>query len=211
MIRIAVLVSGKARGSTLGALMDACQQGEIDGEIALVIGTKPEAPALSRSNRSLVIEPSENEQEYGAALLQALAKERIDLVCLAGYLRKLPSAVVAAYRGRIMNSHPSLLPAFGGRGLYGDRVHRAVVESGVKVSGCTVHFVDEEYDAGPIILQLPVLTDPSESAEQWAQRLLPFEHDAYVASVRLFAEKKLRLEGRRVMIDDRPGLEASTT
>jgi formyltetrahydrofolate-dependent phosphoribosylglycinamide formyltransferase len=205
-IRIAVMVSGHGRGSNLQALMDACENGRIHGTIEVVIGTKDGAPALERAARAgvpwVVIRPgrAENADRYARALRDVLTERRIDLVCLAGYMRLLPPALVAEYRGRIMNIHPALLPAYGGRGMYGEAVHRAVIESGAQVSGCTVHFVDEQYDHGPIILQTQVPVHKGDTPETLAARILPEEHRTYVEAVRLFAEGRLRLNGNVVEI-----------
>lgn len=204
-IRIAILVSGHGRGSNMAAIIDACQRGEIDGEVVLVIGTRGEAPALQRAAekgvRTRVISPRNlSEEQYAQRLLQALNEAEVDLVCLAGYMRLLPVPVVQAYAGRVMNIHPALLPLFGGKGMYGEHVHRAVLESGMKVSGCTVHFVDEHYDTGPIIVQRCVPVEEDDTWETLAARVLAQEHQAYVQAVKLFAEGRLRIEGRRVRI-----------
>lgn len=204
-IRIAILVSGHGRGSNMAAIIDACQRGEIDGEVVLVIGTRSEAPALQRAAEkgvpTRVISPRNlSEEEYAERLLHALEKARVDLVCLAGYMRLLPVPVVQAYAGRVMNIHPALLPLFGGQGMYGEHVHQAVLESGMKVSGCTVHFVDEHYDTGPIIIQRCVPVEEDDTWETLAARVLVQEHQAYVQAVQLFAEGRLRIEGRRVRI-----------
>lgn len=202
-IRIAILVSGHSRGSNMQALIDACQRGEVDGQVVLVIGTRSEAPALQRAAQAgvatRVISPrSLSEDEYAARLLNALEGTKVDLVCLAGYMRLLPGPVVQAYAGRVMNIHPALLPLFGGKGMYGEHVHQAVLESGMKVSGCTVHFVDEHYDTGPIIVQRCVAVEDDDTCEKLAARVLVQEHQAYVQAVKLFAEGRLRIEGRRV-------------
>ncbi|MCS7310270.1 MAG: phosphoribosylglycinamide formyltransferase [Armatimonadetes bacterium] len=204
-IRIAILVSGHGRGSNMAALIDACERGEIDGQVVLVIGTRGEAPALQRAAEkgvpTCVISPRGlDDEQYARRLLQALEEAQVDLVCLAGYMRLLPAPVVRAYAGRVMNIHPALLPLFGGKGMYGEHVHRAVLESGMKVSGCTVHFVDEHYDTGPIILQRCVPVEEDDTWESLAARVLEQEHQAYVQAVKLFAEGRLRLEGRRVRI-----------
>lgn len=204
-IRIAILVSGHGRGSNMAAIIDACQRGEIDGQVVLVIGTRSEAPALQRAAEkgvpTRVISPRNlSEEEYAQRLLQALGEAQTDLVCLAGYMRLLPVPVVQAYAGRVMNIHPALLPLFGGKGMYGEHVHRAVLESGMKVSGCTVHFVDEHYDTGPIIVQRCVSVEEDDTWETLAARVLVQEHQAYVQAVKLFAEGRLRIEGRRVRI-----------
>jgi len=204
-IRIAILVSGQGRGSNMAAIIDACQRGEIDGKVVLVIGTRDEAPALQRATEkgvsTEVVSPSKlGEEEYARRLLQTLGDAQVDLVCLAGFMRLLPPPVVHAYAGRVMNIHPALLPLFGGKGMYGEHVHRAVLESGMKVSGCTVHFVDESYDTGPIILQRCVPIEEEDTWETLAARVLAQEHQAYVQAVKLFAQGRLRVEGRRVRI-----------
>jgi phosphoribosylglycinamide formyltransferase-1 len=204
-IRIAILVSGQGRGSNMAAIIDACQRGEIDGKVVLVIGTRDEAPALQRATEkgvsTEVVSPSKlGEEEYARRLLQTLGDAQVDLVCLAGFMRLLPPPVVHAYAGRVMNIHPALLPLFGGKGMYGEHVHRAVLESGVKVSGCTVHFVDEHYDTGPIIVQRCVPIEEEDTWETLAARVLAQEHQAYVQAVQLFAQGRLRIEGKRVRI-----------
>ncbi len=204
-IRIAVLVSGHSRGSNMAAIIDACARGEIDGQVVLVIGTRAEAPALQRAANAgvatRVISPRNlTDEQYAHRLLKALHEAQVDLVCLAGYMRLLPVPVVQAYAGRIMNIHPALLPFFGGRGMYAEHVHKAVLESGMKVSGCTVHFVDENYDTGPIIVQRCVPVEDDDTWETLAARVLVQEHQAYVQAVKLFAEGRLRIEGRRVRI-----------
>ena len=204
-IRIAILVSGQGRGSNMAAIIDACQRGEIDGQVVLVIGTRDEAPALQRATEkgvsTEVVSPSKlGEEEYARRLLQTLGDAQVDLVCLAGFMRLLPPPVVHAYAGRVMNIHPALLPLFGGKGMYGEHVHRAVLESGMKVSGCTVHFVDESYDTGPIILQRCVPVEEEDTWETLAARVLAQEHQAYVQAVQLFAQGRLRIEGKRVRI-----------
>jgi formyltetrahydrofolate-dependent phosphoribosylglycinamide formyltransferase len=206
-LRIAVLFSGPSRGSNLQALLDACAAGEIAGRVALVIGTRVDAPALESARAAdtaaVVVSPRKYENDeagYAEALLRQLRRYDIDLICLTGYMRKLPPPVIAAFPMRVMNVHPALLPLFGGRGMFGEHVHRAVLESGMKVAGCTVHFVDEQYDTGPIIVQfaVPVLDD--DTPQTLAARILPEEHRAFVQAVRLYAQGRLRISGRRVTI-----------
>ena len=146
--------------------------------------------------------PPGAEAAYGRALRALLDDAAPDLICLAGYLRRLPTDIVRAYAGRIMNTHPALLPAFGGQGMYGAHVHQAALDYGVKVSGCTVHFVDEAYDTGPIILQSVVPVRDDDTAETLAARVLVAEHEAYPRAVALFAAGRLRLEGRRVRVTE---------
>lgn len=200
-LRLAVFIGTKGRGSNLMAIYGAMQEGRLSGEVALVIGTKPDAPALLRAQEAgipvAVIAPSD---DYEAKLLVALDQAHANTIALAGYLRKLPEAVVQRFRNRIVNVHPALLPAFGGKGMYGHHVHEAVVAYGCKVSGCTVHFVDSEYDTGPIVLQRTVPVLNTDTPETLAARILPEEHAAYIEALQLLAEGRISLEGRRVMI-----------
>lgn len=188
----------------MAAIIDACKDGHIDGEVAVVIGVKQDTPAIERAQaagiKTLVLNPKELGKSYDQALLSALKEHNIDLICLAGYMRMLDASVISAYRHKIMNTHPALIPMFCGKGMYGHHVHAAAIAYGVKVSGCTIHFVDEEYDTGPIILQsvVPVLDD--DTSETLATRILPHEHKTYIEAVSLFAQDKLIVKGRRVSI-----------
>lgn len=198
MARIVILVSGHGRGTNMEAIIRACQSGTIpDSQVVLVIGTREEAPAIQKA-RALgvpvtIVRPSKfpESEAYGDALLQVLYAVQPDLICLAGYMRLLPVQVVHAYPGRIMNIHPALLPNFGGKGMYGLRVHEAVLQSGAKETGCTVHFVDENYDTGPIILQRKIPVLEGDTPESLVERLLPVEHETYIEAIRLFVEGRL--------------------
>jgi phosphoribosylglycinamide formyltransferase-1 len=207
MSRIAILVSGPSRGSNMQAIIEACRDGRIpDSAVVAVVGARDDAPALQTAHAlsvpTAVVNPREfpDPDMYGDALLWVLQKAQPDLICLAGYMRLLPAQVVQAYPMRIMNIHPALLPLFGGKGMYGLRVHQAAIDSGMKITGCTVHFVDEGYDTGPIILQrcVPILDD--DSPETLAARVLPVEHETYIEAIRLFVQGRLRVEGRRVRV-----------
>jgi formyltetrahydrofolate-dependent phosphoribosylglycinamide formyltransferase len=205
--KIAILVSGHGRGSNMAAIIDACQSGDVPASVSVVVGTRRDAPAMERARtagvETVVLSPRAfdgDDQAYADAILQILAQRKIDLVCLAGYMRILPSSIVAAYRNRVMNIHPALLPLFGGPGMYGEHVHKAVLESGMKLSGCTVHFVDEQYDTGPIVVQAAVPVEDCDTPESLAARVLGAEHRAYVDAVRLFARGRLRTEGRYVRV-----------
>ncbi len=186
------------------AIADACASGQIFGTVAVVLGNYADSPALARAREMGLTTQSISsrlpEPAYAEALLSALADARADLICLAGYMRKVPDSVVAMYSGRMMNIHAALLPAFGGAGMYGLHTHQAVLDYGAKVSGCTVHFVDESYDTGPIIWQSVVPVEENDTAETLAARVLAAEHDAYPRAVALFAEGRLSLDGRRVRI-----------
>jgi phosphoribosylglycinamide formyltransferase-1 len=179
-MRIAVAISG--RGSNLEALLRAM---ETDGpaEIVLVISDKAEATGLEHARRRgipvTVLADAGAPEEW----LQSLHEKRIDLLVLAGYLKLVPAGVVAAYRWRIMNTHPSLLPAFGGKGMYGERVHRAVLASGARETGVTVHLVDEAYDRGPILAQSRVPVREDDTPDRLAARVLEAEHRLLPAAV----------------------------
>lgn len=207
-VRISVLVSGHGRGSNLQAIIDSCASGDLPGVVALVVGVRSDAPAMERARNAgipaIAVSPRKHpdEADYAAVLLRILAEHKVDLICLAGYMRLLPASVVAAFAGRIMNTHAALLPLFGGPGMYGERVHQAVIDSGMKVSGCTVHFVDNQYDHGPIILQTPVPVLEDDTPADLAGRVLPEEHRTYLQAIRLFAEGRLKIEGRRVRVLD---------
>ena len=208
-VRIAVLLSGRhGRGSNMAAIADACLSGQISGEVSLVIGNFSSSPALARAAEmglaTTTIASGQLEDAYSRALLTALADARTELICLAGYMRKVPDAVVGAYSGRLMNIHAALLPAFGGQGMYGSHIHEAVLDYGAKVSGCTVHFVDEHYDNGPIICQSVVPVEEADTPETLAARVLVAEHDTYPRAVALYAAGRLTLDGRRVRIGPTP-------
>jgi phosphoribosylglycinamide formyltransferase-1 len=189
------------------AIIEACRDRRIpDSAVVAVIGARDDAPALQTAHAlsvsTAVVNPREFPEPdmYGDALLWVLHKAQPDLICLAGYMRLLPAQVVQAYPMRIMNIHPALLPLFGGKGMYGLRVHQAAIDSGMKITGCTVHFVDEGYDTGPIILQrcVPIVDD--DTPETLAARVLPVEHETYIEAIRLFVQGRLRVEGRRVRV-----------
>jgi formyltetrahydrofolate-dependent phosphoribosylglycinamide formyltransferase len=179
-MRIAVAISG--RGSNLEALLRALQPGA-PGEIVLVVSDRAAAPGLAHAQSREIPTAVLPEPADAAGWLDLLREYHIDLLVLAGYLRLVPAPVVAAYRGRIINTHPSLLPAFGGKGMYGERVHQAVLESGARETGVTIHLVDEVYDRGAVLAQsrIPVLRD--DTAERLAARVLEVEHRLLPAAV----------------------------
>ena len=199
-----MLVSGA--GTTLQGLIDACARGEVPAQIVLVASDVPDAFAVDRARRAGIPTVALDRRTYAsaaafeAALRDALRAARAELVCLAGFLRILSPAFVDAFAGRIMNIHPSLLPAFGGKGMYGDRVHEAVLRSGVRVTGCTVHFVTAVPDAGPIVAQATVPVEDDDIAADLSARVRREELRLYPRAVRLFAEGRLRIEGNRVRV-----------
>jgi formyltetrahydrofolate-dependent phosphoribosylglycinamide formyltransferase len=202
-LQLAVFVGARGRGSNLMALHAATQEGRLSARIVCVVGTRADAPAVERARAAglnvRVVSPKDRtDDEYGDVLMRVLGAAGADTIALAGYLRRLPSAVVAAFPQRIVNVHPSLLPSFGGQGMYGENVHRAVLEYGCKVSGCTVHFVDESYDTGPIILQRAVPVEDGDTPETLAARILPHEHAAFADALQLLAQGDLTVHGRAV-------------
>ena len=203
-LRVGVLVSGT--GSNLQSLIDACRGGGLSAQIAVVISNVPQAPALDRARAAgipaVVVDHKAfpNTGAFEDALQRTLVSHRVDLVCLAGFLRILSAGFVAAFPDRILNIHPAVLPAFGGKGMYGERVHRAVLASGVRESGCTVHLVTEVPDGGPIVAQATVPVEDGDTPVTLAARVAREEHRLYPEVVRLFAEGRIRVHGGRVSI-----------
>lgn len=201
--RVAVLASGG--GTNLQALIDRFNGGASDAaRVELVIGSRAGIGALGRAERAGIPTRVLEARTMGAdafrdALAEALAEHRIDLVVLAGWLQLVPAEVVARYHGRMLNVHPALLPAFGGKGMYGMRVHQAVIASGARVSGATAHLVDERYDEGAIVAQWPVPVLPGDTAELLAARVLAVEHRILPLAVEAIAR------GARVpLVEDAP-------
>jgi phosphoribosylglycinamide formyltransferase-1 len=196
-VKIAVLVSG--RGSNLQAIIDSIERDYIkDAVVNLVISNKADAYALERARKhginAVFLDPGGYDRPgYDVEILKLLNKYDVDLLLLAGYFRILGSEIIDAYRDRILNIHPSLLPAF--KGLH---AQRQAFEYGVSVAGCTVHYVDEGLDSGPIILQSCVPVLPDDTEETLTARILEQEHIIYPEAVRLFVEGKLKVEGRKV-------------
>jgi phosphoribosylglycinamide formyltransferase-1 len=197
--RIGVLLSG--RGSNFEALADSIAAGRIpNAEIAIVISNRENAPGIEKARAREIparVIPSRGleREPYDKLVIAALEEKKVDLVCLAGYMRLLSPGFVAAFRGRILNIHPSLLPAFPGL-----ESQRQAIEHGAKFSGCTVHFVDENLDAGPIILQAAVPIRDDDTPETLSERVLKEEHRIYTEAVRIVLEGRYRMEGRRVLL-----------
>ena len=203
-LRIAVLASG--RGSNLQAVIDAIEAGTVQAKIVAVISNKKDAPALERARRhglsTLFVDPkpyagtSDSREAYDRALLDVLQRHDVELVLLAGYMKIVTRILVEAFANRMMNIHPSLLPSFPGLD-----VQKKAIEWGCKLAGCTVHFVTEGVDEGPIILQaaVPILDD--DTSDTLSARILEQEHKIYPRAVQLFAEGRLRVESRRVFIE----------
>jgi phosphoribosylglycinamide formyltransferase 1 len=201
--RLGVLISG--RGSNLQAIIDAVAVGSVPAEIALVISNRVSAPGLERARghgiETLVLPHGQwaSRDEYDRALVEALRDRRVDLVCLAGFMRLLGAVFIDAFPNAILNVHPSLLPAFPGADA-----QRRAVEHGVCVSGATVHLVTTELDAGPIVLQATVPVRPDDSGETLAARILEVEHRIYPEAIRMVLEANWRIEGRRFVSGNGP-------
>jgi phosphoribosylglycinamide formyltransferase-1 len=208
-LRVGVLASG--RGSNLQAIIDAIDAGRLDARITVVLSNKKDAQALDRARRhnltDVFLDPKpyagqpDNREVYDRAILDVLRKHDVELVLLAGYMKIVTSVLIKAYENRMMNIHPSLLPAFPGL-----EAQKKALESGVRFSGCTVHFVTEEVDEGPIILQAVVPVEHDDTPETLAERILSWEHKIYPRAVELYTQGRLKVEGRRVHIMDETNL-----
>lgn len=205
-LKIGVLVSG--RGSNLQAIIDNIENGSLSAQVAVVISDQADAFALERARKHNIpaVQVSskgfkEKREEYDALLVQELRKFDVELVILAGFMRIITRTLVRAYPNRIMNIHPALLPAFPGL-----HVQKAAIEHGVKFSGCTVHFVDEGMDTGPIIIQAVVPVLDMDTEESLSARILKQEHRIFSKAIQLYGEGKLKVEGRRVLVSSAIGL-----
>lgn len=206
-LKMAVLISGG--GTTLQNFIDLQARGELDIDITLVLSSQPGVKGLLRAKQAgiptVVVQRSDSgeagwpaEDLFSKKITEATGSAGVDLVCMAGFLSMW--IVPPQFEGKVMNIHPALLPSFGGKGFYGPRVHQAVINAGCKVSGCTVHFVDNIYDHGPIILQEAVAVQDGDTPQALATRIAKLERILYPNAVRLFAEGRLRIEDRRVRI-----------
>lgn len=202
--KIGVLVSGQSGGTNFQAILDAIARGDLRAKVSLLVATNELHGAVARARqaniKTLVLPPGDfsSIDDWDHHATDALYQEGVSVVCLAGYLRRLTQVLLEAFPGRILNVHPALLPAFGGQGMYGIRVQRAVLEHGCKVTGCTVHFVNEHYDMGPIIAQACVPVDDDDTPESLAMRVQAQEHRLFPQCIEWVAHEKLRIEGRRV-------------
>ncbi len=206
MKKIAVFASGG--GTNFQAVLDACKKGEINGEITLLIHNRKKAYAKKRAQDAGIRTEYINKLQFddadaqGKCVLSVLREAKIDIIVLAGYLDILHPDVISTYKNKIINTHPALIPSFCGMGYYGEKVHQAALDYGVKVSGCTIHFATEETDAGPVIMQGVVDVLQEDTAQSLAARILPIEHELLVRSVALLCDDKIVVEGRRTKILD---------
>jgi formyltetrahydrofolate-dependent phosphoribosylglycinamide formyltransferase len=200
-IRLAVLLSGS--GSTLENLFERIDKGVLDAEVAVVVSSRADAFGLERARRrgvpafAVVRREHPDTASFSRAIHAVLEPHAPDLVVLAGFLCKL---ALGPYSSCTMNIHPALIPAFSGKGFYGEHVHRAVLETGVKLTGATVHFCDDEYDQGPIVLQEAVAVEDGDTVESLGARVQALERELLPRAIQLFAEGRLAVEGRRVRI-----------
>ena len=197
MVNIGVLISGG--GTNLQAVIDGCENKTINGKVKVVISNKSEAYGLERAKKHNIKAICEKDEDK---IIEILKENEIELLIFAGYLKIVSPKLVNEYRNRIINIHPSLIPAFCGKGYYGEKVHQGVIDYGVKVTGATVHFVDEGADTGPIIMQKTVKVKQNDDAKKLAARVLEVEHEILTKSISMFCEKKLNVQGRRVYIND---------
>ncbi len=204
-VRLAVLISGSGR--TLKNFLDLAAEDQLPVDIQLVISSTSKAAGLQHARNANIPTQVFNRNKfdtdaaYGAALFDACRQAKVDYVAMAGFLKLAP--VPDDFLGRVLNIHPALIPAFCGQGMYGHHVHQAVLDYGAKVTGCTVHFVDNQYDHGPIIWQQPVPVFDDDTADTLAQRVFDAEKEAYPHVLRLLAAGKIKLEGRQVKISRR--------
>ena len=199
MINIGVLASG--RGTNLQAIIEAIEEGRIDGKISIVISDNQDAFALKRAEQHNIetqyinFRKFKDREDYDKEIIKFLKEKKVELVVLAGYMRILTPYFIKVYKNKIMNIHPALLPSFSGL-----HAQRQAVECGAKVSGCTVHFVDEGVDSGPIILQKAVEVKDDDTEESLAERILKEEHQIYPQAIQLFSQGRLVIKGRKVFI-----------
>jgi len=199
-IRLGVLISG--RGSNLQSIIDVSKKGMIDAEIAIVISDKNDAYGLVRAKENdistLFLSPKDyrNREDFDKKVVEELNKYKVDLVLLAGFMRIVTSVLIEPFKNRIMNIHPALLPSFPGLDA-----QKQALEYGVRFSGCTVHFVEEGMDEGPIIIQAVVPVMDSDAVDSLSERILKYEHKIYPIAVQLFAEGRLKVEGRKVRVN----------
>ena len=203
-MRIAVFVSGG--GTNLQSIIDAAEGGKLSAEVSLVLSSRPDAYALKRAENHnipavyLSSKEFQSRDDFLRAMFDVLDEHKIDFIALAGYMKKVPPEIVKKYKNRITNIHPALLPAFGGKGMYGMRVHQAVIEYGCKVTGVTIHIVDEEYDHGPIVAQKCVPVSDHDTPETLAERVLAIEHLLYPQVLEWFAQDKVIVSGNIVRV-----------
>jgi len=204
LLRITAFASG--RGSNLDAIYKSIDDGHLDARVVGVISNNSKSGALEKAkkrgiNPYHISRPQcDSDEAFAKKLLDVLCELDTEYVILAGYMKKVPSAIIRAYNNRMLNIHPALLPSFGGKGMYGRHVHEAVLNYGCKVTGVTVHLVTDEYDTGAPVVQECVPVKDDDTPDSLAQRVLKAEHKVYSEAIQLFAANRVRIEGRRTII-----------
>ena len=206
MSKLALGIFASGRGSNFQAVLKAIQEKRLDAEIRLLLSNNADAGAITTANENNIPVTVISSRDFSSrhlfvdAMLSVLNQHGVQLITLAGYMKKIPTEIISAYRNRIVNIHPALLPSFGGKGMYGHHVHEAVMEQGCKVTGVTVHVVDEVYDHGPIVAQRCVPVEENDTAETLAARVLKVEHQLYPEVLQLFASGRVEIKERRAIV-----------
>jgi phosphoribosylglycinamide formyltransferase-1 len=204
-MKLHIAVFGSGRGSNFNSIIESIQQKKIDAEVKIVISNNSNAGILeiARQNgipaQHMSLKQFPSEIEYNMKLLNILTMYNVDFIVLAGYMKKIDNSIIIKYKNRILNIHPALIPSFCGPNMYGANVHTAVIEYGCKVTGVTVHIVDEEYDHGVIVLQKCVKVEDDDTPETLAARVLKVEHELFPEAIKLFADEKIIIDGRKVI------------
>lgn len=204
-LQLGVFASG--RGSNFEAIIDAIRENRLNADLRLLLSNKQDAGALSIARNVDVPTAVVSKQSFETrdifieTMLSTLKQHGVEFIVLAGYMKKVPPEVISAYRNRIVNIHPALLPSFGGKSMYGHHVHEAVIGRGCKVTGVTVHIVDEVYDHGPIVAQRCVPVEEGDTRDRLASRVLKVEHQLYAEALQLFAEGRVEVVGQRTIIN----------
>lgn len=203
-LELAVFASG--RGSNFSAILKAIENGKLLADVKILISNNGEAGALTTAADHDIPVKVINKKDFSSrslfveSILSTLEKHHVNFIALAGYMKKIPPEVIQKFESRILNIHPALLPSFGGKGMYGHFVHEAVIDAGCKVSGVTVHLVDDHYDRGPIVAQRCVAVEEGDTPEILAARVLEEEHRLFSEALQLFAEGRVEIRGRRVVL-----------
>jgi formyltetrahydrofolate-dependent phosphoribosylglycinamide formyltransferase len=204
MLNLGIFASGN--GSNGRAIAQAIDNGQLNAKIGLIVSNVSDAGVLEFARQKsiphayIASEQFENKDQFNLHLINVLSQHRIELIVLAGYMKKIGLPLIRAYPDRILNIHPALLPAFGGKGMYGHHVHEAVLDYGAKITGVTVHLVDAEYDHGPIVMQKAIEVRNDDTPEKLAKRVLALEHETYYQAIQLFAENRIQIVARKVLV-----------
>jgi len=206
LTKLALAVFASGRGSNFSAILQSIENGALHADVRILISNNPEAGALVTASDYGIPVQVINKKDFASrtlfvdAMLSVLERHQVNFIALAGYMKKIPPEVIQKYENRILNIHPALLPSFGGKGMYGHFVHEAILETGCKISGVTVHLVDEHYDRGPIVAQRCVPVKENDNPDTLAARVLKEEHRLFAEALQFFAEERVEIKGRRVVI-----------